>query len=127
MDANCSGRASMQKRLGGALRSDGERMKATRYLMAPIWVAQLATGAKSFADNPVIGSAGLNRRGLHARRAKLAHDMAWSRRRRLAHLVSPADRTAFDRDGFVLREEFLPPEEFARLRDAIMAHRAPAR
>jgi hypothetical protein len=102
-------------------------MKATRYLMAPIWVAQLATGAKSFVDNPVIGSAGLNRRGLHARRAKLAHDMAWSRRRRLAHLISPADRAAFDRDGFVLREEFLPPEEFARLRDAIMAHPAPAR
>ena len=102
-------------------------MKATRYLMAPIWVAQLATGAKSFRDNPIIGSAELNRRGLHARRAKLAHAMAWRRRERLARLVSPADRAAFDRDGFVVRENFLPREEFERLREAVFAHRAPAR
>ena len=58
---------------------------------------------------------------------KLAHDMAWRRRGRLAHLVSPEDRAAFDRDGFVLREQFLPPDEFKRLRDAVMAHKAPAR
>ena len=102
-------------------------MKATRYLMAPIWVAQLATGAKSFRDNPVIGSAAFNRRGLHAGRAKLAHAMAWQRRKRLARLVSPADRAAFDRDGFVAREEFLPPDDFKRLSDAVFAHRAPAR
>ena len=102
-------------------------MKATRYLMAPIWVAQLATGAKSFRDNPVIGSAEFNRRGLHARRAKLAHDMAWRRRKRLARLISAEDRVAFDSDGFVAREEFLPPDDFKRLRDAVFAHRAPAR
>jgi hypothetical protein len=102
-------------------------MNPARYLMAPIWAAQLATGAKSFADNPLIGSPALNRRGLHARRAKLAHDMAWSRRARLAKLVSPADRAAFERDGFVLRENFLPADEFAQLRDAVMAHAAPAR
>ena len=35
-------------------------MNPARYLMAPIWVAALATGAKSFRDNPVIGSAELN-------------------------------------------------------------------
>src|SRR5262245_45663980 len=102
-------------------------MKAARVLMAPFWVAALATGAKSFRDNPVIGSAALNRRGLHARRAKLAHAMAWSRRARLAHLVAPQDRAAFDRDGFVLREQFLPPAEFDRLRARIFAHAAPAR
>jgi hypothetical protein len=102
-------------------------MNPARYLMAPLWVAQLATGAKSFRDNPVIGSSRLNSRGLHARRAKLAHDLAWSRRRRLAHLISPQDRAAFDRDGFVLRENFLPQLEFERLREAVMAHAAPAR
>ena len=37
------------------------------------------------------------------------------------------DRAAFDRDGFVLREEFLPRDTFERLRDAIFAHAAPAR
>jgi hypothetical protein len=97
-------------------------MNPARYLLAPVWLAALATGAKSFRDNPVIGSQALNSRGLHARRAKLAHDLAWKRRARLAHLISPADRAAFDRDGFVLRENFLPPDDFARLRDAIMAH-----
>ncbi len=102
-------------------------MRATRYLMAPIWVAALATGAKSFRDNPLIGSAELNRRGLHATRIKLAHEMAWRRRARLAHMISAADRAAFDRDGFVLKEEFLPREEFERLHDAVFAHRAPAR
>jgi hypothetical protein len=75
----------------------------------------------------VIGSSTLNRRGLHARRAKLAHDMAWRRRARLAHLITQQDRAAFDRDGFVVREEFLPREEFERLRDRIFAHAAPAR
>jgi len=102
-------------------------MNPARYLMAPLWVAALATGAKSFRDNPIIGSPALNRRGLHARRAKLAHDMAWRRRARLAHLISPQDRAAFDRDGFVERREFLPREIFERLRTAVLAHEAPAR
>lgn len=102
-------------------------MNPARYLMAPLWVAALATGAKSFRDNPIIGSPALNRRGLHARRAKLAHDMAWRRRARLAHLISPQDRAAFDRDGFVERREFLPREVFERLRAAVLAHEAPAR
>jgi hypothetical protein len=102
-------------------------MNPTRYLMSPFWVAALATGAKSFRDNPVIGSAELNRRGLHSSRAKLAHAMAWRRRARLAHMISVDDRAAFDRDGFVLREGFLQREEFERLREKVFAHAAPAR
>lgn len=102
-------------------------MNPARYLMAPFWVAALATGAKSFRDNPVIGSSALNRHGLHVRRAKLAHDLAWSRRRRLAYMISAADRAAFDRDGFVMRPDFLPRDSFERLRDAIFAHAAPTR
>lgn len=96
-------------------------------LKLPFWTLALATGAKSFRDNRVIGSPALNRRGLHMRRVKLAHDLAWSRRRRLQHLVSSDDRAAFDRDGFVLKRDFLDRESFARLRDAIMAFEAPAR
>jgi hypothetical protein len=102
-------------------------MNPARYLLAPLWAAALATGAKSFRDNPIIGSAELNRRGLHAKRAKLAHDMAWRRRERLKGMVSDGDRAAFDRDGFVLRENFLPGDVFKGLRDAVMAHQAPAR
>jgi hypothetical protein len=102
-------------------------VKATRYLMAPVWAAALATGAKSFCDNPIIGSPALNKRGLHARRASLAHAMAWRRRARLARLVSAEDRAAFDRDGYVLKRDFLPRAEFERLRAAVLAHPAPAR
>lgn len=93
----------------------------TSWLRAPLWVAQLATGAKSFVDNPILGSPALNRRGLHVVRLKLAHRLAWARRKRLARQLSPADREAFDRDGFVCISDFLPAEEFARLRNYLLS------
>ncbi|WP_084583652.1 phytanoyl-CoA dioxygenase family protein [Sphingomonas azotifigens] len=92
-------------------------------LAAPWWVAQLATGAKSFRDNPLIGSPRLNALGLHRARVQLAHRLAWLRRARLAAGLSPADRAAFDRDGFVIVPDFLPPAIFAGLRDAVLAQR----
>lgn len=102
-------------------------MGAARYLMAPLWLAQLATGAKSFRDNPLIGSPALNARGLHAGRVRIAHLIAAQRRARLAHRISAEHRAAFDRDGFVEIPQFLPPDRFARLRDAALAYRGPAR
>lgn len=95
--------------------------------MAPVWCAALLTSAKSFRDNPVIGSRRLNAWGLHAARLRAAHALAASRRNRLAGLVSPEDRTAFDRDGFVVKHDVLPPAEFAAFRAAVLGHRAPAR
>jgi hypothetical protein len=96
-------------------------------IKVPFWTLALATGAKSFRDNRIIGSPALNRRGLHVRRVRLAHDLAWSRRRRLEHLVSPEDRSAFNRDGFVVKRNYLDRDEFARLKDAVVAFAAPAR
>lgn len=93
----------------------------------PLWALQLATGAKSFRDNKLIGSPALNRRGLHAARVKLAHDLAWSRRRRLAPLAAEEDRAAFDRDGFVLKTNYLDEETFGRLKRAVLGREAPAR
>ena len=81
-----------------------------RAAMTPVWIAQLATGTKSFERNAVIGSRRLNEWGLHAARVTLAYRLAQVRRRQLAGLVSEEDRTAFDRDGFVLRPNFLPIE-----------------
>jgi len=98
-----------------------------RHALWPLWVAQLATGAKSFIDNPLIGSRRLNEAGLHVARLKLAHRMAWSRRRRLARLIDPADRAAFDRDGFVLKRDFLPQDVFDRLVGQIRTFRGAAR
>lgn len=91
-----------------------------RWWRAPFWLLALGTGYKSFADNPVLGSRRLNRAGLHARRLKLAHAFAWSRRRRLAAKVPPQWREQFDRDGFVAIRDFLPADEFAALRDRLL-------
>ncbi len=98
-----------------------------RAAMVPVWTVQLATGSKSFEHNKVIGSPRLNERGLHTARVALAHRIAASRRRRLAGLVSAADREAFDRDGVVVHENFLPPEHFAALQAQVQAYRGPLR
>ncbi|MBU3077149.1 phytanoyl-CoA dioxygenase family protein [Sphingomonas quercus] len=102
-------------------------MKAARYLLAPWWLVSLATGAKAFSDNPLIGSPLLNQAGLHAGRVWLASAMAGMRRRRLAHLVDAESRAAFDRDGFVAIRDFLSPDLFASLRDQVFAFPAAAR
>lgn len=94
-----------------------------RAAMAPLWAAQLATGTKSFERNPVIGSRWLNERGLHTARVRLAGRIAEMRRRRLASLVSEADRAGFERDGFVIRPNFLPDAEFAELLRQVKAYR----
>ena len=98
-----------------------------RAVMTPWWAAQLFTGTKSFEQNLVIGSRRLNQRGLHAARVALAYRLAVARRRKLARLISAADRAAFDRDGFVVRRNFLPPDEFAALVAQIKAYRGPLR
>ena len=91
-----------------------------RWWRAPLWLLAVGTGAKSFADNPILGSQRLNRRGLHVARLKLAHRLAWSRRRRLAAAV-PADwRERFDRDGFVELRDFLPTDVFGRLQQSLL-------
>ena len=91
-----------------------------RWWRAPLWLLALATGAKSFADNPILGSEALNRRGLHVARLKLAHRVAWLRRQRLAAAVPPEWREQFDRDGFVEVPDFLPTDTFARLQQALL-------
>jgi hypothetical protein len=98
-----------------------------RAAMLPLWTAQLATGSKSFERNRIIGSPWLNERGLHAARVRLAHRIAAMRRRRLAGLVAAADRHAFERDGFVVRPNFLPSGEFAELLRQVKAYRGPLR
>lgn len=96
-------------------------------LYTPFWLFQLGTSAKSFLDNPILGSPRMNRRGLHRARVRLAASMCAWRRRRLAGQVRPDWREAFDRDGYVAIENFVPPEQFEALRQAIMDYRGPAR
>ena len=98
-----------------------------RAAMVPLWTAQLLTGTKSFERNRLIGSRRLNEYGLHVARVSLAHRIAASRRNRLAGLVSASDRQDFARDGFVMRQNFLPAAEFAALSDQIKAYRGALR
>ena len=100
---------------------------AKRAALLPFWTAQLVTGAKSFRDNPLIGSPRLNRLGLHVGRQGLAHRLAELRRRRLSRLVSAEQAAAFARDGFVTVRDFLPPAEFAELLRQVRGFRGPAR
>jgi hypothetical protein len=95
-----------------------------RWLKQPWYLAQLLTGAKSFAANPLIGSRRLNEWGLHTRRVSLAHAACARRRARLASQISTADRAAFERDGFVAKRNFLAADEFAALLAELRAYRS---
>ena len=102
-------------------------VRLRRALTVPLALPQLFTSAKMFEDNFLIGSRTLNSWGLHAARVKLAYRIAETRRRKLTLLVSPEDRAAFHRDGFVVRRNFLPPQKFAALRDQIASYRCAVR
>ena len=96
--------------------------KLLRWWRGPLWLIALGTGAKSFVDNPILGSSLLNRAGLHVNRLKLAHWLAWRRRRKLAADIPAAWREQFDRNGYVAVPDFLPREAFERLRSALLDH-----
>jgi hypothetical protein len=91
-----------------------------RWWRAPLWLLALATGAKSFIDNPILGSERLNRGGLHVARLTLAHRIAWWRRRRFAKAVPAGWREQFDRNGFVEIRDFLTADTFSRLQAALL-------
>jgi hypothetical protein len=86
-----------------------------------LWFVALFTGAKSFIDNPILGSRALNRAGLHVWRLKAAHALACWRRARLAPLVPKHLRDQFDRDGFVVVPNVLPAEQFATVQREVLA------
>lgn len=94
---------------------------------APFWALALLTGAKSFADNPILGSTRLNAAGLHARRLKLAHALARSRRARLAHRLPAEWKEQFDRNGFVVVRDFLPPGLLEEIRKELLDPRMECR
>ncbi|MET0365971.1 MAG: phytanoyl-CoA dioxygenase family protein [Sphingobium sp.] len=102
-------------------------LRLPTFLRWPLWVAELATGAKSFADNPLIGSRRLNSLGLHRLRLRAAAAMTAWRRRLLASGVSAEDRAAFGRQGFVQWDEVLPADAFERMRAGIMERAWPSR
>ena len=75
-------------------------MKALSWIAAPLWPLQLVSGQKSFRANPLLGSPGLNRRGLHLARVRLAEKMAESRRKRLSARIDPALKARYEANGY---------------------------
>ena len=96
-------------------------------LRFPLDCLAVLTAAKSHRDNPIIGSSTLNRRGLHLARRTLAARLGARRRRGLEGLLSAEDRAAFERDGFVVKPDFLDPATFQAFRDEVMGLQADAR
>ena len=86
-------------------------------LLAPFsavgWVTGVFGSEKSFVANPVIGNATLNEWGLHRTRVKTAERMARFRRSMMPG-ISADDRASYDRDGFVIKENYLPDDVFKR-------------
>jgi hypothetical protein len=94
---------------------------------APLDLLALVSSAKSFRDNPVLGSPAFNRAGLHIRRKLIADRIGKIRRRQLSGMISDEDRLSFERDGFLVKENFLDPATFEALRGEIVNLRAAAR
>ena len=90
-------------------------MRILRWWRAPWWLFALATGAKSFFDNPILGSPRLNRAGLHVARKRIAHALADRRRRSLRRHLPTELREQFDRDGFIIVRDLLHEADFRRL------------
>lgn len=90
-------------------------MAAFQLFSFPLEAAAVLGREKSFRKNKVLASRQLNERGLHRRRVALAHAMTSRRRAALAPSLDPAERTAFDRDGFVMRKNALPNALFNSL------------
>lgn len=103
------------------------RISLWRWLRAPLDLLALASSAKSFRDNPIIGSPWLNRRGLHVARRVIADRLGAFRRRQLKGLISEADRRDFERDGFLVKPGFLDEATFRALHDEIVNLKADAR
>jgi hypothetical protein len=104
-----------------ATSAPARRLRLRDAVRLPFHALALFTGAKSFADNPILGSTRLNRMGLHVWRLKAAHGLARWRRRRLGRLLAAEQREAFDRDGFVVIRDLLSPEDFETLRTELFA------
>src|SRR5260370_17983706 len=99
---------------------------ARQALLMPFWLAQVFTQEKFFARNPIIGNRWLNEHGLHTARVIGACRLAERPRRRLARLISAAHRRELDRDGFIVKRDFLPRAVFAELVSQVRPFLPPA-
>ena len=91
------------------------------WLRWPAWLLSPLGSGHDFAHNPVIGSALLNRFGLHLARLLLARLMTGWRRLFLRGLLDTPLREAFHREGFIEVRDFLPQAFLEELRAEVAA------
>jgi hypothetical protein len=99
-------------------------MFSLRLLLPWHWLAVL-TGAKSFRDNPVIGSARLNAAGLHVWRKSLAARLCERRRAAIGKNLPAHWLAQYQRQGMVRIDNFLEPQALAQLRTELATHALP--
>ncbi len=97
----------------GPINLDAQPAPAARagfqWWRTPFWALGLAHRRKELRGQSDPRIERLNAAGLHVRRLKLAHALARSRRARLAHRLPAEWKEQFDRNGFVVVRDFLPP------------------
>lgn len=91
-------------------------MSLSTFARMPLWIAEIFTTAKSFEANPVLGNRILNRLGLHVGRVVLAHAMTFWRRLWVSRRLSSDLRRQFREAGYIAVANYLPPEDFDRVR-----------
>jgi hypothetical protein len=98
-----------------------------KLLKFPYWFISVFSWDKSFRNNPIIGNYLLNKLGLHVLRVAVSHLLFRFRLWLLSPLASKEDRQAFRENGFVLKYNFLPPEELAALKQELHDYNGPIR
>lgn len=94
-------------------------MKATEIIKLPLATAAILSKGKNFGSNPVLGSERFNVMGLHRWRVAKAHAASDRRRALLAPHVREDEQAQFAEKGFVVRENALPADLYARLVDEL--------
>lgn len=96
-------------------------------LRYPVYFLELFTTAKSFKNNPIIGSSVLNRLGLHVFRVVLAYAIMRFRMGLLSFGVPKQYRDDYLKRGYILIPNLLSDEDFAKLYDEVRALRGEVR
>lgn len=92
---------------------------------AAAWVydfLKVFTWDMSFRKNRIIGNYWLNLLGLHALRFLISHGLFRFRLLLLSPLLDAGQRRQFREDGFLRMDNFLPPEDFAALKQEATAY-----
>lgn len=90
-----------------------------RLLLLPVWFVQLFTQAKSFKNNPVIGSVVLNRCGLHVVRIIAAQAIMRLRFELLGYGIDKKLKQSFLKDGYMVVDKVLPDAQFQQIKTQV--------